>query len=75
MPAAFRARTWSCIREISGETTSVIPGSSTAGSTPQLPAVGAATMHFMQALLSPISSACASTVPMYSPQMVFPDAA
>ena len=36
-------------------------GSRTAGRTPQLPAVGAATMHFMHALLSPISSACAMT--------------
>lgn len=34
------------------------------GRTPQLPAVGAATMHFIQALLSPISSACAMTCPM-----------
>jgi len=40
--------------------------------TPQLPAVGAATMHFMQALFSPISSACAITCPNSSPQIVFP---
>ena len=32
MPAWARAATWSFIREISGETTSVIPGSIRAGS-------------------------------------------
>ena len=31
MPAAFSALTWSCIKEISGEMTSVMPGSSSAG--------------------------------------------
>ena len=36
-------------------------GSSTAGKTPQLPAVGAATMRFMQALHSAVFSASAMT--------------
>ena len=36
-------------------------GSSTAGSTPQLPAVGAATMRFMQALHSAVLRASAMT--------------
>ena len=42
---------------------------STAGSTPQAPAVGAATTRRMQALDSPMDSASAMTWAMNSPPM------
>ena len=45
----------------SGTSRSSANGISTAGSTPQLPAVGAATMRFMHALHSATLSACSVT--------------